>query len=251
MAPQSLAEDSAKEPLAEDEMEIPNSLGPVRAKMPWAGLDVGKLNEAMRAHASGVPPGVGFLVTAVATDGPAAHAGVKSYDILWKLDDQLLINEAQFATLLQMHRPGDVVTIDVVRSGKPETFELTLAKSPQTARVRGLSPVDLTLVPAGVPGMPKTIVYPQQRIAEVSREDGGLARLHHVDDEPVVVITDAEGEVIYDGPVRRDGRISVPKSWRCSVGALLRTMDQASESNWHHRRKPRPRVVVPPSSDSP
>ena len=79
------------------------------SKMPWVGVEVGKLDAAMRAHATGVPEGIGFLVTSVTADGPADQAGVKSFDILWKLDDQLLVNEAQFGTLLQMHGVGDSV----------------------------------------------------------------------------------------------------------------------------------------------
>ena len=93
--------------------------------------------------------------------------------------------------------------------------------------------------------MPRSIVYPSERKAVVSRDDGGTAELRYEEGEPMVLIADTDGETIYEGPVRKDGRMVVPEDWRRSVGALMRTMHQAQDGNWQPR-KPRPRVVTPP-----
>lgn len=239
---------AAEEPPTAKMIKPPVQQGavPVAAvSMPWVGLDVGKLDKAMRAHAVDVPQGVGFLVTSVTKGGPADKAGVKSYDILWKFNDQLLINEAQFGALLLMHKIGDTVEFTVARSGQHETLDLELAAPPAQSLQTDLSPVDVPLVPAGVPGLPRSIVYPKEQTAVVSREDGGTAELRYEEGDAVVTITDGEGVVLYDGPVRKGGRMVVPRTWRCSVGALMRTMHHAKDNDLNARR-PRPRVVTPP-----
>lgn len=228
-------------------MVQPKRMHPVVSKMAWVGLEVAPLSSAMRAHAVDVPKGVGFLVSSVVEGGPAAKAGVKSFDILWKFNDQLLVNEAQFGTLLQMHRPGDAVHLGVVRSGQHEQLELELGEAPDLPTPTELSPLEIPLVPMGLPGLPRSIVYPKERKAVVSREDGGTAELRHEEGEALVLIKDAEGEVLYDGPLKKDGKMAVPKEWRPTVGALMRTMHQAKSGNWQPRR-PRPRVVVPPTT---
>lgn len=219
-------------------------------RMPWVGLKIGPLDGATRAHADEVPEGVGFLVEGVDDGGPAAKAGIRAYDILWKFDDQLLVNQSQFATLLRLREPGETVTFSVVRAARHREAEVTLEAMPDIRRRLGAgpSPEEIPLMPTGVPGMPRTIVYPQDRTAEVSRADGGIAKLYYADGEARVSIIDAEGESIYAGPVREGGEFRVPKDWRCSVGALLRAMSKAEKSDWKPRR-PRPRVVTPDSAD--
>lgn len=212
------------------------------ARHVWVGFSVSPLAPEMRAHAPGLPEGIGFLVEKVFPGGPAAEAGVKPYDIVWMLDDQLLVNEAQFATLLRMYGKSDTVKLAVMRSGEKVTLELTLEEMPEMQLEAPVSPMDVTLVPPGVPGMPKTVVYPQSSVAEVSREDGSTARLTKEEEGFVVVIRDADAHVIYEGPVRGEGA-AVPPAWRSSVEALIRGLNRTEDRPWS--RRPRPRVVVP------
>jgi len=219
-------------------------------RAPWLGLHVGMLDEAMRAHAEVVPRGVGFLVTAVDSEGPAAAAGLRAFDVLWRLDEQLLVNEAQFATLLALHAVGDEVTLGVVRGGEPLELQAVLASARERAAEPSVSPLELPLMPAGVPGMPRTIVYPGSREGEVSRADGSVARLSLRRGRDHVTITDAEGEVVYEGPVRRDGEWQPPAEWRASLEILDKTMEQAAQRRFGPR-PPRPRVVVPDATAGP
>lgn len=227
------------------EPPVPAAEGPT---VPWVGLRVAHLDQPTRAHAPGVPEGVGFLVASVDEGGPAGAAGVRAYDILWKLDDQLLVNEAQFATLLRLREPGDTVRLGIVRSGEQLGIEVELGAIEADRPASEISPAEVPLMPAGVPGMPRTIVYPRSRTAEVSRQDGSMAKLRYQDGEPVVVIRDASDELIYEGPVREDDELRVPEEWRCPVDALLRTMHRAERPDWKPR-EPRPRVVTPPDGD--
>ena len=214
------------------------------ASVPWVGLEVAQLDDVMRAHASGVPEGVGFLVKSVAPGGPAKSAGLRRYDILWKFEDQLLINEAQFATLLKLRKVGDEVKLSIVRSGAQLELILVLAEMPDEPRLAGISPADLPLIPNGVPGIPQVRVTPQDRTAELTKADGSSAELIYKGEEAYVTIIDADQGVIYEGPVREDGKFVVPDDWSQSVGAMLRSLYKANHPNWMPRR-PRPRVVKP------
>ena len=215
-----------------------------RPPQPWAGLQVGPIPEAMRAHLPMVPEGVGFVVIKVTPDGPAHQAGIRAFDVIWKLGDQWLVNEAQFGTLLRLRKPGDPVGFTLVRRGQEQVIDVTLAAMPEGLDTTTLSPVELPLVPPGIPGMPKTVVYPESRVAELSREDGSTARLKLVDDGYDLLIRDAAGEVVYEGPLKKGDGLRVPDDWRCSVGTLIRALHRSEHPDWQPR--PRPRVVVPP-----
>lgn len=244
LAPLGLAGEPASA-LPEEVAEVRSDRA-VPEPMPWVGLRVGKLDEVMRAHASSVPEGVGFLVKSVASDGPAKAAGLRRYDILWKFDDQLLVNEAQFATLLKMRKVGDEVKLSVVRCGREKVLDLVLGSPRPETGVNGISPADLPLVPSGVSGIPQVRVTPLDQTAELTRADGSSGRLSYRDGEAYVVIRSADDEVVYDGPVRKDGRFAVPGEWSDSVGAMMRSLYKANNPEWVPRR-PRPRVVVPAS----
>ena len=218
------------------------------APMPWLGLDVTVLDEMMRAHASGVPEGVGFLVKAVSSDSPAKKAGFRRYDVLWKFDEQLLVNEAQFATLLKLRKVGDEVKMGILRCGKQLELDLVLGEMPENPEVVGISPADLPLIPSGVPGLPIVRVTPHDRTAETTRNDGSSAKLFYNDDEAFVTILGADQEVIYDGPLRKDGHFAVPDDWNHSIGAMLRSLYKANNPGWKPRQ-PRPRVVIPANKD--
>lgn len=216
---------------------------------PWIGLEVAPLTDAMRAHVSKVPKGVGFVVTGVRADGPAAEAGLRRFDIFWKFEDQLLINEAQLGTLIRLHAPGDEVDLDILRAGESKQIRLAIGEMPEEERRTELNPSEIPIFPTGIPGMPRQVVYPGNRTAEITREDGSIARLRYEEDVAVVRIEDAEGEVVFDGPIRQEGKFAVPDEWRCTVGALLRTIHRSEQNAWQPRR-PRPRVIMPPQRSS-
>ncbi len=240
-------------PLAADEKEADDAfLSPaevakapvVAAPMPWLGLEVRSLDAATRAHASGVPDGVGFLIKSVTEGGPAKSAGLRRYDVLWKFEDQLLVNEAQFATLLNLRKVGEKVNLSVFRCGKKLELSLVLGESPEGTQVAGMSAADLPLIPNGVPGIPQVRVTPHDRTAELTRADGSSAKLFYKGEEAYVTLLGADQKVIYDGPVRDEGRFAVPDDWAHSIGAMFRSLYKANNPGWEPRR-PRPRVVIP------
>jgi len=101
---------------------------PVKAeKATWIGVTAREVPPVLTAQLD-LPENTGLFVEMVMPDSPAAQAGVQANDVLAKLDDQILINPPQFATLVRNKKPGDKVQLTVLRKGKSQKIEVTLAE---------------------------------------------------------------------------------------------------------------------------
>ena len=61
------------------------------------------------------------------TDGSAADkAGLEKGDVITKVDDVIIPDSNSLVAMVRGHRPGDEVTLTVVRDGKPRTLQVTL-----------------------------------------------------------------------------------------------------------------------------
>ena len=74
--------------------------------------------------------GFGVLVTSVTSGSAADKAGVRKGDVIEKVDGTALNNGQTLAGLVQVHNPGDQVTLTVLRSGSPQDFKVTLGDRP-------------------------------------------------------------------------------------------------------------------------
>lgn len=93
----------------------------------WLGVSATPAPLVLRKQLE-LPEGMGLVVDAVIPDSPAGKAGLKQYDVLQKLDDQLLANSQQFAALVRMHKPGDSIKLTVIRGGKTVVLDAKLAE---------------------------------------------------------------------------------------------------------------------------
>jgi serine protease Do len=100
----------------------------------WLGLNTSPPPHVLRQQLQ-LPRGVGLVVDMVAPDSPAQAAGVKQFDVLHKLNDQILINQQQLAVLIRTFKPGDEVKLTVIRDGKPQELTAKLVE-------KELRPVD-------------------------------------------------------------------------------------------------------------
>jgi hypothetical protein len=91
----------------------------------FLGVSTSPVPDALR-HQLGLPEGVGLVVEVVEKDSPAEKAGLKQYDILNKLDDQLLVNAEQLAVLIRAHKGGETVKLSITRGGKEQSVPATL-----------------------------------------------------------------------------------------------------------------------------
>ncbi|MFD7338311.1 trypsin-like peptidase domain-containing protein [Streptomyces violascens] len=66
---------------------------------------------------------------AVATDGPGAKAGIRSQDVITKVDGQRVHSGEELIVKIRAHRPGDRLKFTVQRDGKVQELTLTLGSS--------------------------------------------------------------------------------------------------------------------------
>jgi len=74
-------------------------------------------------------PGLGLVVDNLGNDddNPAYKAGLRTNDVLLKLDDQLLLNPPQLDALVQaLYKPGDTVTLTILHQGKEQTIPVNV-----------------------------------------------------------------------------------------------------------------------------
>jgi hypothetical protein len=99
---------------------------PKTEKFAYLGITAKSVDDTLRAQLN-LPDDVGLTIMTVDRKGPAA-GDLQVNDVLQKLDDQLLIDPHQFVTLIHLHRPGDTVTLTVIRQAKPMTVTIKLGE---------------------------------------------------------------------------------------------------------------------------
>lgn len=90
----------------------------------WLGIEGGDAADADSAAGSGV------RVVAVDPGGPASTAGIAADDVIVVLDGEPIASMADLIVALRSRRPGDVVTVRVLRGGAAVAVEVTLGERP-------------------------------------------------------------------------------------------------------------------------
>jgi hypothetical protein len=233
--------------LAADPPETPPGVtAPHETPRAWLGLQVSKPDATITAQLPSLPPGMGFIVRSIDKDGPAAAAGLREFDILWKLGDQMLVNEGQLAALLRLAKPGDHVVLAGFRAGKPLEVTLKLGETPAGSSPFPDDLLDASILPAECGG-PMRVVNLSEKLATYSGEDGS-ARIRREGSVYHVTIKDPAEQLIYQGEFAGDsGLDAIPPEWRRRIHGLRRGLDHALDGRLMPQRQPRPRVVPPPT----
>lgn len=213
---------------------------------PWLGVRLAKPATALYAQLPKVPKGTGFVVQEMPSNSPAEQAGVKRYDFLWKMDDQLLINEAQFLALLELQKVGDTVRLTIFRGGENIQLEAVLRNRPESEKGRDLA--DERVLSPPIPGLPRMEVVLPYRTAEL-RHGNETVRIFREKDVYQWTVFDDFGLEIDSGRIPVGDEIEVPsgmgKPLQAKLKALIRSYEEAE------RRKIRqPRVRRVPTSIS-
>jgi hypothetical protein len=128
-------------------------------KAAFLGVITVPVAPAMREQLK-LPRGIGLTVEGVEHESPAEAAGIKQYDVIQKVNDQWLINAHQLAVLVRMHKPGEEVTLGIVRQGQPMNVTAKLIE-------KEMAVLDGTNL-LGMPGV--NVFGPEQFVAP----DGGI-----------------------------------------------------------------------------
>jgi S1-C subfamily serine protease len=81
--------------------------------------------------------GSGNSASAVVPGSPAAKAGLTSGDIITKVDDTPITSSDGFISVISGYKPGQTVTLTIVRNGKTSTVKVTLGVRPASAPTAG------------------------------------------------------------------------------------------------------------------
>ena len=73
---------------------------------------------------------LGAALAQVLPGTPAAKAGLKSGDVVTKLDGKTITNASDLSSVINGHKPGDSLSVTYVRGGKTLTATLTLTARP-------------------------------------------------------------------------------------------------------------------------
>jgi hypothetical protein len=207
----------------------------------WLGLNLAKVEPSTTAQIQSLPIGVGFMVKVIDPSGPAVPAGFQPFDVVWKMGDQLLINEAQLATLLRLQKPGDEVSLAVFRGGKPLDIKMKLGDLPVGRDGFSSELAEAAILP-GESG-PMRVVNVSDRTATYSTDEG-KAVLRKEGEIYRVTISNPKEEIIFQGDIAgEETREAIPEIWRRRVFALKRGLDHQINGVMEPVRAPRPRVV--------
>jgi hypothetical protein len=119
----------------------------------YLGVTARPVDDTLRAQLD-LPDGVGVIVTTVDHNGPCADR-IQTHDVLQKLDDQVLTDPRQMVTLVRLHKPGDTVTLSIIREAKASSVKITLGEK-QLPPPNPSAQSDNTYPPGFVPEDAKT-----------------------------------------------------------------------------------------------
>ena len=197
----------------------------------------------MSAQIPALPQGTGFVIKGIDAGGPAEGGELRPLDVLWKMGDQILINEAQLATLLRLQKPGDEVGLSIFRAGQPRDIRMKLGDLPLGRDMLAGDLADLSILPGD--NGPMRVVNVDDRTASYSTSEG-QAVMRKEGDVYLVTIKGPDDKLIFEGDVTtREAVDALPRSWQRRVFALRRGLDHAMEGRIVPVRPPRPRVVTP------
>jgi serine protease DegQ len=100
-----------------------------RATHAYLGIEPAPVTQEVAAQL-GLDQAAGVLVMSVGDGTPAAKAGLQPGDVVVRLGDKPVGTVEDLFGELRQHRPGDRVTLTVVRDGRPRQLAAALADNP-------------------------------------------------------------------------------------------------------------------------
>jgi hypothetical protein len=205
-----------------------------KEKVAYLGVTTSQVPPALRQHLK-LPRGFGLVVDTIEKDSAAAAAGVERYDILQKLNDQLLVNSQQLGVLVRSMKPGDDVRLTVLRNGetKEVTAKLQEKEVPAISDAGGMfewsgefPAVSVATPVAPVPPIQAFQVEPngQFNTLKLFTDDDEQSTSVYQDRELTLTITqdeegksleakDNDGQKLFEGPINNDEeRRKLPKN---------------------------------------
>jgi serine protease Do len=122
----------------------------------WLGVQIQPVTDEI-AESLGVAEGKGAIISEVTEDSPALEAGLKTGDIILKLDGMDIADSRDLARKVAKVAPGKSVPVEIIRDGKSETLMVAIGKmpgskevaaAPDTSKPATLADLGLKVIPA-------------------------------------------------------------------------------------------------------
>ena len=228
-----------------------------REKGAFLGISGAPVTGALREQLK-LPRGVSLVVEHVQPKSAAEEAGVKRFDVLHKLDDQLLVNPHQLAVLVRTRKPGEEVKLTVIRGGESKVLNAKLTEAEleplDEANVWGERPFwGQRFQEAIRPENQVRLERPMGGAGVLTRvrEKDGSEKVVSVDDRHTMIMTkqggkdelrvlSRDGKELYRGPIDGDDNIQkLPEAVRTKARSLLGAAkgDGATEETIKERRE--------------
>lgn len=213
---------------------------------PWLGVKTMWMEKATAAQLNDVPEGFGLLIDSVEPASPAFEAGLKSLDVIWKFDDQLIANKSQLLALMKMTGIGKEGALTISRAGESLVLPVTIGMRPESGEELAEAATEVLMPP-----LPGSIVR-QLDLGKRSGfiEEGGVI---------VSVSRKVEGfgyqvskgeELVEEGVLQGEDIESWPaiidEKTRRKLQALIQSLANAEQREASAQRVPRVRRVPVP-----
>ena len=116
----------------------------------WIGVQIQSVTKDI-ADSMGLKSDEGALVAEPQDGGPAAKAGIKSGDVIVKVNGESVKDARALARRISTMAPGTAVKLAVLRGGKEDVLTLTLGQLPNERQASATSNDDREVPGAGLP----------------------------------------------------------------------------------------------------
>lgn len=195
------------------------AMGVRMQKGAWLGLSASPPPPALR-HQLKLPDGTGLVVDFVQPNSPAQKAGVRQYDLLVKLNDQLLINSPQMSVLVRTYKPGEEIQLDLFREGQRKTIPVTLVEHELPPINDDFTPQifpDGRTAPPATPPSPTLLVPPSPDGEVIQKNERSLT---WIDGKRQITVTVGDGNML---------TISDAKTGKTMFKGTLDALDKQSQ----------------------
>ncbi|MDZ7803185.1 S1C family serine protease [Thiohalophilus sp.] len=87
-------------------------------KRGWLGVAIQNINDNLAESLDLDEDQKGVIITSILNQGPADDADLQPGDVITQIDDRAVTDVASALDIISSHRPGDRITINIIRQGK-------------------------------------------------------------------------------------------------------------------------------------
>jgi len=228
-----------------------------QSKTTWLGVIVAPVAPSLASQLN-LQKGVGLVVDYIEPTLPANNI-LKKHDIIYQVENQLLINTQQLQVLVQMHKPNDKLKMTIIRAGKKQNVEVTLGTRTTIPQHNYIKKLNMNIPNMNIPDIkfPSTLLqsrdiqkmfqqaFPQGMLRGIPQgmlqgnsnittrsssssimeyEGNILYQLNNVNGEKNFVIKNNKTKkTLFDGPVNNKKQIKkVPKKYQDKLQQMLK-----------------------------